>query len=109
MSQALQLHQESLNGGSQMVLKATLCNLCTSVYKCAHLWPLGPLHRGNSRRKMMTIVGTRKQLWKSTSNPHLLSPHLDCPDFRSWVSSLQKGPMHKGPLNKSKVNLPFDF
>ena len=43
-------------GALKWRLKASLCNLCTSVYKC----------EGNSRRKMTTILGNHGQLWTST-------------------------------------------
>ena len=42
---------------------------------------LGPLSKGNFRRKMTTIVDNRGQLRTSTLSPDLLSPHLDFPDL----------------------------
>ena len=56
--------------------KATLCNLCTIVYNCAHLWPFGPLFKGNFRCKMTPIVGNRGQLWTSTLSPLFAKPQF---------------------------------
>ena len=54
-------------GALKWGLKATLCNLSTTVYNCVLLWPFRPLSKGNFRRK---IVGNRGQLWPSTLSPH---------------------------------------
>ena len=64
-------------GALKWGLKATLGNLRTIVYNCALLWPFWAPFSGAIRRKMMTIVGNRGQLWTSLLSPHLLSPHLD--------------------------------
>ena len=73
-------------GALKWGLKATLCNSRTIVYNCALLWPFwdpfGSLSKENLSCKMTTIVGNRGQLWTSTLSPHLLSPHLDFPEFR---------------------------
>ena len=42
-----------------------------------------PLSKGNFRHKMTTIVGNSGQLLTSTLSPHLLSPHLDFPEYRT--------------------------
>ena len=67
-------------------LKATLCTLRTIVYNCVHFCGLfGSLSKWSFRHKMTTIVGNRGQLWTSTLSPHLLSPHLD---FPNWVRDI---------------------
>ena len=79
------------NGG----LRPLSSNLRTIVYNCALLWLfLGPLSKGNFRRKMTTIVGNRGQLWTSTLSPHLESPHLDY--SADVVSILWSGCTEKG-------------
>ena len=74
---------ESPNADSQMGggLKATLCNLCTIVCNCAHLWPFGRFfnYKGKFGRKN---DDTCRQVWtiedKNPKSP-IQIPHLDFP------------------------------
>ena len=73
---------ENPNGGSQMGALRPLLAICTSSSTIVHFCgPFGPLSEGNFRRKMVTIVGNRGQLWTSTLSPHLLSLHSDFPNI----------------------------
>ena len=64
-------------------LKGTVCNSCTIVCKCAHLWPFGPFRKGNFRRRMTAIVGNCGQLRTSALSPYLRAPNWTFPsEFR---------------------------
>ena len=66
-----------LSNGGLRPLSAICAQSSTIVHFCGLF---GSLSKGDFRRKMMTIVGNRGQLWTSALSPHLESPHLDFPD-----------------------------
>ena len=72
-----------LSNGGLRPHSAMCAQSSTIVHFCG---PFRPLSKGNFRRKMTTIVGNHGQVWTSTLNPHLLSPHSDFAD-KSGVSS----------------------
>ena len=69
-------------GALKWGLKATLSNSRNRLQLCTFFCGLliGPLSKGNFRRKMTTVVGNCGKLWTSTLSPHLPSPHFDFPE-----------------------------
>ena len=67
-----------LSNGGVRPRSAVSAQSSTTVRFCGLF---GPLSKGSFRHKTSTIIGNRGQLWTSTLSPHLLSPHLDLPDF----------------------------
>ena len=69
--------------GGWPVLKICLCagNKCLNTKLVSVALHCATIFKGNFRHKTTTIIGNRGQLWTSTLSLHLLSPHLDFPDF----------------------------
>ena len=100
-------HSEESPSGSQMgAWVATLCNSCTIVCNCAHLWPCGPCVKGISSQNHDKCW----QLWRiedKCPKPHFEIPHLDFPDMgnKSWYSREKDRDQKEGFITEGVFSL----